>query len=177
MLSIAVNMQKTGDSQKIQKFAHDADVEVLVGFLSGKKHVPTLHRQGKGKAAQYRGIDGGEPDFSAVETAELAKTLSFGGARIPPRPFIEEGLGSRREEIKKEIGAQLENAKNGRGANWDKVGTMAVGAVQEFVRGGYYKSNVPNSKRTQEYKGSDTPLIDGGDLINSLEYIVEGGSA
>ena len=50
-----------------------------------------------------------------------------------------------------------------------------MGAVQRFVRSGYYKANVPNSRHTVEFKGSDTPLIDGGDLVNSLEFVVEGG--
>ena len=49
-----------------------------------------------------------------------------------------------------------------------------MGAVQKFVRSDYYKTNVPNSSKTIKFKGSDTPLIDGGDLINSLEFVVEG---
>ena len=57
--------------------------------------------------------------------------------------------------------------------NWEKVGTMAAGAVQEFVRGDFYRSTKPNSQRTIEYKGSDKPLIDGGDLIGALAFIVE----
>jgi len=45
--------------------------------------------------------------------------------------------------------------------------------VQEYVRSDAYKSSAPNSPETIARKGSDTPLIDGGDLVNSLAYNVE----
>lgn len=176
MLNLRVEMQKLGDAaEEIKHFVENANADVWVGFLDGKYHVPTLHKEGKGKKAQYKGYDG-EPDPQnaiPVENSELAKTLSFGSATIPARPFIEEGLLSKKDELSKEIETQLENVKKGQPANWEKVGTKAVGAVQEFVRGDYYKSTIPNSEKTIKYKGSDTPLIDGGDLINSLEFVVE----
>ena len=108
-----------------------------------------------------------------METAELAKILTCGRASIPPRPFIEEGRLSKKDELRAEIGTQLDKIKDGKKANWNKVGTKAVGAIQEFVRSDYYKTHVPNGPKTIKYTGSDTPLIDGGDLINSLEYVVE----
>ena len=170
MLSLKANILKVPDFSEIQKFAENANAKVLVGFLSGREHVKTQH---KDKTGKYKNIDGGDAVYEQMETAELAKILTFGDARIPPRPFIEEGLLSKKDELKKEIGKQLDQIKDGKTANWNKVGTKAVGAIQEFVRSDYYKSHVPNAKRTLDYKGSDTPLIDGGDLINSLEYIVE----
>jgi hypothetical protein len=53
---------------------------------------------------------------------------------------------------------------------------MAVGAVQEFVRGDYYRTNVPNSPKTIEYKeGGDKPLIDSANMIQSLQFVVQDG--
>ncbi|MBR5007882.1 MAG: hypothetical protein IKY09_02775 [Methanocorpusculum sp.] len=170
MLSLKLNMTKVPDFSEIQEFAESANAKVLVGFLSGRQHVKTQH---KGKDGKYKNIDGGDAVYEQMETAELAKILTFGDARIPPRPFIEEGLLSKKDDLKKEIGKQLDQIKDGKKANWNKVGTKAVGAIQEFVRSDYYKNRVPNAKRTIDYKGSDTPLIDGGDLINSLEFVVE----
>ena len=176
MLSLRMNVQKVGDFHEIQKFIDNANAEVLVGFLDGKQHVQTLHKANKksGKKAEYKEYDGEVP-LDSMENAELAKMLTFGTATIPPRPFIEEGLLSKKDELRKEIGTQLDNIRGGKRANWNKVGTKAVGAIQEFVRSDYYKSHVPNSQRTIDYKGSDKPLIDGGDLINSLEFVVEEG--
>lgn len=171
MLSLKTNILSVPDFSELQKFAENANAKVLVGFLSGRQHVKTQHKDKT--SGEYKDIDGGDATYEQMETAELAKILTFGDAKIPPRPFIEEGLLSKKDELKKEIGKQLDQIKDGKTANWNKVGTKAVGAIQEFVRSDYYKSRVPNSPRTIKYKGSDTPLIDGGDLINSLEFVVE----
>ena len=173
MLSLKVNAAKVPDFSELQKFAENASAEVLVGFLGGRMHVETKHKDKKGKKRKYKNIDGKDATYENMETAELAKILTFGSARIPPRPFIEEGLLSKKDELKKEINDQLDKIKEGKKANWNKVGTKAVGAIDEFVRSDYYKTHVPNSPRTIKYKeGKDTPLIDGGDLIGSLKYVV-----
>ena len=162
MLNLKCDVIKTADFHEIQDFMDRADVEVLVGFPSGRQHVETKH--GKGKKPKKQPVQ--------MDTDELAKILTFGSDSIPPRPFIEEGLLSQKEELRAEIEKQLDNARDGK-ANWAKVGTKAVGAVQDFVRSDYYKSNVPNSPVTIAHKGSDTPLIDGGDLVNALTFIVD----
>lgn len=173
MLSLKVNATKTPDFSELQKFAANASAEVLVGFLAGRMHDETKHKDRKGKKGKYKNIDGKDATYENMETAELAKILTFGSANIPPRPFIEEGLLSKKDELKKEINTQLDKIKDGKPANWNKVGTKAVGAIQEFVRSDYYKTHIPNSPRTIKYKeGKDTPLIDGGDLIGSLEFVV-----
>lgn len=177
MLDVKVECNQTASPKEIQDFVADIDTEVLVGFMAGRQHVPTLHKADTEKPNEKRRgkIDGrGDPQNErAIETAELAKILTFGSATIPGRPFIEEGLLSEKEELLKEAEKQTDNARKGQ-ANWAKLGTKAVGAVQKFVRSDYYKTNVPNNSNTIEFKGSDTPLIDGGDLINSLEFVVEG---
>lgn len=183
LLSLQLNVQKLGDFHEIQNFLSKAQADVLVGYPSGKQHVPTLHkddteRPNEKRRGKYIGYNGEEnpQDIPAMELAELAKIQTFGAHGIPARPFIEEGLLSKKDELKKEFEKQLENVKEGKPANWNKVGTKAVGAIQEFVRSDYYKSTKPNSPHTIEYKGSDTPLIDGGNLLNSLEYIVQEGT-
>ena len=179
MLDFKAGMQDTTDTKEIQEFARKAAAEILVGFPSGRQHVPTHHKSDREKPnAKRRGkletIDHGDiRDEEPIDIAELAKMLSFGTDRIPARPFLEDAIKSKKDELDAEIKNQIQKVKNGGRANWDKVGTMAVGAVQEFVRSDYYKSRVPNSKNTIEYKGSDTPLIDGGDLVNACVYLIK----
>ena len=173
MLSLKVNASKVPDFSELRRFAENANADVLVGFLAGRMHVETKHKDKKGKKGKYKDYNGQDATFSNMETAELAKILTFGSAKIPARPFIEDGLLSKKDELKKEINKQLDQIKEGKKANWEKVGTKAVGAIQEFVKSDYYKTRIPNSPRTIKYKeGKDTPLIDGGDLINSLEFVV-----
>ena len=170
---LRVNIKNTVDTSKIQALARKAAANILVGFPSGEMHVPTFHKNEDGEYRTYEGknIESAEP----IENAELAKALSFGTSSIPPRPFLAQGIASKKEEIRKALQEEAKKALDGGQANWNKVGTMAVGAVQEFVRSDYYKTNVPNSKKTIEYKGSDKPLIDGANLINDLKFVVQSG--
>lgn len=170
---LRVNVKNTVDLKKIQALAKKAAANILVGIPSGEIHVPTFHKNAEGEYKTYEGknVEEAEP----IETAELAKMLTYGTSSIPPRPFLEEGIRSKAGELKKAIEGEAKKVLNGGQANWNKVGTMAVGAVNEFVRGDYYKTNVPNSPKTVEYKGSDKPLIDGGNLIQSVHFIVQDG--
>lgn len=161
MLKVEMARMPTGD--ELKRFSANANAVVLVGYPSGKQHTA-------GSQAQMQS--------ETIEMADLARRLSVGDWAIPPRPFIEDGLREKADELKKCVKEQVNAAKNGK-ANWNKVGTMAVGAVQALVRSDYYKSIAPNSpvtialKSTGESNVSDTPLIDTGDMINSLEYVVE----
>lgn len=170
--SLKVAVKNTVNLKEIQKLADQGRVQILVGFPSGRQHVPTYHKNEKGEVVSYSGGD--ITNEKPIETAELAKELSYGTAIIPARPFLEEGIASKKDEIQKAMADETKKLKEGNPANWDKVATMAVGAIEEFVRSDYYKSTKPNSKKTIEYKGSDTPLIDGGDMLNSLTYLING---
>lgn len=166
--SLKMNVVNTVNSKKIQKYANQAGAVILVGFPDGRMHIDTIHTTDK---------DGKRKTTTAVgkQTSDLARELSFGTAEIPARPFLQDGVETQRNKILEEIKTQARVQKETGSANWDKVGTMAVGAINEFVRSDYYKSTIPNSPEWIEEKGSDTPLIDGGDLIGDLHYIVKEG--
>ena len=160
---------KSADWSDLRKAAAGLGVEIKVGFLSGRQHVPTRHDAKKAK----KGEGGKNATPVPMETCELARVLHYGSANIPGRPFLEEAINENEEEIYKAIKSEVDKAVSGQKPNWDKIGTLAVGKVQELVRSDWYKTRTPNSKATISRKGSDTPLIDGGDLIGSLEYVVE----
>jgi hypothetical protein len=170
---LRINIRNTVDTSKIQALARKAAANILVGFPSGDMHTPTFHKNEQGEYKTYDGknVEEAEP----IENAELAKMLSFGTAEIPARPFLEDGIASKKEEIKNALQEEAKKVLNGGQANWNEVGTLAVGAVQEFVRGDYYKTNIPNGPKTIKYKGSDKPLIDGANLINDLKFVVQSG--
>ena len=179
---LKASIESTVDIKKIQKLADQASVEILVGFPGGLEHVNTLHKNDFDKPNQkrrgkYVGLHGEDPlDQEPLETAELARMLHYGTADIPARPFLEEGIKQNMGKIKRAFKEEVEKVMKGGKANWDKVGTMAVGAINEFVRSDYYKQRVPNSKNTIRWKGSDIPLIDGGNMIQSLDYVINGVS-
>jgi hypothetical protein len=105
-----------------------------------------------------------------VETAQLAEWLHDGTGRIPARPYLLQGLRAHMSEIRKAMKLYLEEKAKNPNIVPIRVAVTAVGAVQEFVRSDYYKGMIPNAPSTIERKGSDTPLIDTGALVNSVTY-------
>lgn len=158
------------DLKKVQQQMEKADFAIYVGFPSGMQHIETVHVLDKETGARTTfSREGGD-------LAELAEKLHYGDAHIPARPFLEDGLETHRDMLKKLIKDQLTKLTSTGKANLDKIGVAAVGAIRELVYSGYYKDKVPNAPLTIEQKGSDTPLIDGANMIQSLEYIaVQGG--
>ena len=109
-----------------------------------------------------------------MRTAELAKMLSEGNAkaRIPPRPFLDDTIEMNWQRIDDAIQEVLKkNLKKGNRSittELNSVADMIVEMVKETVISGYYKTISPNALYTIQKKGSDTPLVDTGLLINSL---------
>lgn len=161
------------DTKKIQDLLKKCKVSILVGFPSGRPHVEAVHNIDEKTGKRTGGAKVSEKDGKVIETSELAKTLHYGGQNVPARPFLEDAIRENKDIIEKALKKELEKVQKGQLPNWDKIGTMAVGTVQELVRGDFYKSSIPNAQSTIERKGSDTPLIDGADLVNSMSYIVE----
>ena len=177
---IRVSIKNTLDLKKIQRLLDESNVEILVGFPSGLEHVNTLHKNdfenpNEKRRGEYVGLHGEDPlDQQPIETAELAKMLHFGTDRIPARPFLEDGIRQNIGKIKRAVQDEAKKLVEGKKGNWDKVGTIAQGAITEFVRSDYYKQRVPNAKSTIRWKGSDIPLIDGANMIQSLHYVING---
>lgn len=162
---------KSADWSDLRKAAEALNVEIAIGFPSGRQHVPTRHDKKRPK----KGEGGKNATPTPMETCDLARILHYGTATIPARPFLEDAIHENEEEIYKAIKSEVDKAVSGQKPNWDKIGTLAVGKVQELVRGDWYKTRTPNADSTIKRKGSDQPLIDGADLINSLAYVVNGG--
>lgn len=151
---------KAASSDDIRKAAASLGAEIRVGFLSGRQHVPRSHKNEKAPEA-------------VMETCDLARTLHFGTATIPPCPFLEEGIENAEDKIRKALEKELDKVTEGGTPNWGRVGALAVSEVQQFVNSDYYRSKTPNSPSTIKRKGSDLPLVDTHDLINSMQFVVE----
>lgn len=165
MLKANVKMRVSDQMEKVKRAIENADIEVLVGYPSGLTHIETTHSVNPETGERTTGTrDGGD-------LAELAEKLHYGTADIPARPFLEDGLNENQEELRRELAKELERLKATGKANLDKIGTLAVGRIQELVMGGYYREKAPNAPLTVYLKGSDTPLVDGANMINSLRYL------
>ncbi|MGL6147829.1 MAG: hypothetical protein ACRC1V_05080 [Plesiomonas sp.] len=108
----------------------------------------------------------GAKDGSDLTVATVAAINHFGNEHIPARPFLDVGVISKIDRINKVIndsgGENLDHAL-------DVVGLVAVGAVQEYMT----DLQAPaNSAETIRRKGSANPLIDSGQLKQSITYQV-----
>jgi hypothetical protein len=165
MLKSRLQTRVENHMERLRQAMVNSDIMVLVGFPSGLAHVETTHEVNPETGERTTGTRQGG------DLAELAEKLHYGTADIPARPFLEDGLNENQEELRKELAKELERLKTTGKANLDKIGTLAVGRIQEMVLGGYYGDQVPNAPLTIYLKGSDTPLVDGANMINSLRYL------
>jgi hypothetical protein len=139
------------DIQKLHRLVRDD--EILVGYPDGVTH----------------------PD-SEKQNSDLARDLHNGTSRIPARPFLYQSIVSVRQQLREMIREQFKKQIKRGEYSPEGIGAFMVGAVQRFVRSGYYKNTVPNApstirRKSRKGKVSDTPLIDTGFLINSTTYI------
>lgn len=163
------NVTSTFSTRKFLDIAKED--EILIGFVEGQSHAN-----------------------SGEDISDLAKKLSYGTSNIPARPFLEEGINSVQTELHSAIESHFkaiidakdfttQSKRDPKGLK--KIAVIAVGGVKEFVYSDHYKSTIPNAESTiyakskKNKKGeitglSDHPLIDTGQMINSVTYVING---
>jgi phage gpG-like protein len=171
--NITATFENTVDMQKIHDKVQRMKTNILVGYPSGRPHVEAIHEVNDEERRTSSGTE--TENGTQIDTSELAKDLYYGTAKIPARPFLTDAIEENKEEIAESLKKEVQREFNGGQANWGRVGSLVVGKIQALVRSDYYKDSIPNSPQTIRNKGSDKPLIDSGDLINSTAFIVQGG--
>ena len=105
-----------------------------------------------------------------VSNAELAAIHEFGTDRIPARSFLGGTLAATRRDLERFIDRTKRRVDDGdisvdQGLNL--IGQKHAADVQEFIADGVAPAN---AAVTIERKGSSTPLIDTGQLRQSIDY-------
>ena len=101
-----------------------------------------------------------------ITVAQVASWNEFGTKRIPERSFIRQSLLKNRLTIRKKF---VELLNNNIDNCLDLMGIYMTNLIKERMAQGI-KPN--NSKITIQRKGSSTPLIDSGQLRNSITHRV-----
>lgn len=103
-----------------------------------------------------------------ITVAQVARDNEFGvpSKKIPKRSFLRSVFKEKRREINKIAQDVLLKDPS---KFYDTLGTYLVGQIVRKINSGEFKSN---SEFTIERKGSSKPLIDTGQLRNSLTYKV-----
>lgn len=133
---------------------------------------------------QMRALDGAEVlvgfpgtgaatgEKTADDLVQIAADLEYGTATIPPRPFLRTCLKRNRRRWSNGFEAGVRKADGsarGLAMVLRRVGVVMVGDVQATMRKGPW---LPNAPATIQAKGSAQPLIDTGQLIQSVRAVV-----
>ena len=170
------------DYKKLNALADE--VEILIGYPQGLQHTPGFEGPALDMAdlAQKMSMGAGPQTWKTSKTSGRGKKKqttveTHHVDSIPARPFIEDGIKNGTDEIDKQIEKYWKKQIEG---GWipneglHAIAVTAIGEIQKLVRGDYYRDEYPNSPETIKAKGSDKPLIDTGQLMNSLTYVIGG---
>jgi len=120
------------------------------------------------------GIMGDAGDENGVSLAEIAAYHEFGTATIPERSFLRSTFYGHAAEGLAKMCAKLSKAiiegKMDEPRALGLLGLWAVSEVRKTIRAGIEPELAP---ATIAAKGSSLPLVDTGQLINSITWVVE----
>lgn len=132
---------------------------VLIGFQEGE----VTKKEVKGQREKEGGLS----------MAQIAAANEFGTKTTPSRPFMRTSFDENLSKINKLINLQYQQVQD-RKKNADQaltaIGVVMVGLIQQKIRA---IVSPPNSPRTIAIKGSSKPLIDFGQMIQSVTYKVQ----
>lgn len=157
--------------------ARSAVVDIDLGYgkikkdLSklGKKYVSVgfqesavTHYQSKGDRTQQPG----------VSVAQYAAYNEFGTATIPQRSFMRTAIDENINKLDDFVGQKYREVSEGK-ISIDQalglIGQAVIGLIQRKIR---QITQPPNAASTIKIKGSSKPLIDFGQMIQSVTYVI-----
>jgi len=175
--------QDTVDYERLSAFGK-VDDEILIGFPTGMIHAES--GQDIAQIAEKLSLGAGPQDWTTNTLRYSGGFTKSGKARqkrmvmhhhvdsVPARPFLEDGMSAGKEAIAKATEHHFKQlVETGKG-NLERIAVTAIGEIQEFVRGGWYKNDKPNSPVTIEAKKSDVPLIDTAQMLKSVSSVING---
>ena len=139
-----------------QKFFREIEklkkLQVRVGYQEGEKTYD----------------EGGKP----VDLLDVAMFNELGTSRTPSRPFMRDSVDDNADKISSACKSKLKALASGQKTAEQvlkELGVMQVGLVQATIRDGEFAPNAPS---TIARKGSDKPLIDTGQMRQSVHYVI-----
>lgn len=113
-----------------------------------------------------------EPDGESVAKIGIIHEFGAPARGIPPRPFLAPSIVNAKAEISKLTQDNLKGVATGKKTvtvALGVLGSFAAGKVQQHIRNGNFSALNP---ATIKRKGSSKPLIDTGNMIQSITHEV-----
>lgn len=131
---------------------------VTVGFQQGT----VTRSQTKGQRSKKAGLS----------MPQIAAQNEFGTDKIPARPFMRPAVDSNRAKLDKAISGEYDKVVMGTSTvknSLNLIGLFMTGLIQKQIRATHYPPNAPS---TIARKKSSHPLIDFGQMIQSVRHEV-----
>jgi hypothetical protein len=116
----------------------------------------------------------GNQSIEGVSVVDYAMYNEFGTNRIPSRPFMATTADRYRTQVTKFAEVVIGNVIDGKysvDVGLNRLGMWYQSKVQETIRNAKEWA-VPNAASTIAMKGSSSPLIDTGRMVQSVRYEV-----
>lgn len=118
------------------------------------------------------GIQAGSGSHDGVDILDIAIYNHFGTRNIPSRPFVSDCFDKNQGQISEAKKRIVYRVMEGMPAS---AGLAQLGQWYQDVLKGHIRNGgwVPNAPATVKRKGSSRPLIDTGQLVNSVRWKIE----
>lgn len=118
------------------------------------------------------GIQAGSGSHDGVNILDIAIYNHFGTRNIPSRPFVSDCFDKNQGQISEAKKRIVYRVMEGMPAS---AGLAQLGQWYQDVLKGHIRNGgwVPNAPATVKRKGSSRPLIDTGQLVNSVRWEIE----
>ena len=105
-----------------------------------------------------------------ISVAEVAAANEFGGGHRPPRPFMRYTVKSRARKWRKIVQDLLPQYAHDIKKVMEHLGEIAAEDLSDVIR---IWTTPPNAPSTIKKKGFNDPLVDSGQMMNSVRWKVE----
>ena len=118
------------------------------------------------------GIQAGSGSHDGVDILDIAIYNHFGTRNIPSRPFVSDCFDKNQGQISEAKKRIVYRVMEGMPAS---TGLAQLGQWYQDVLKGHIRNGgwTPNAPATVKRKGSSRPLIDTGQLVNSVRWKIE----
>lgn len=118
-------------------------------------------------------VEAGFPDSVPADVRQRATFNEFGTSTIPERPFMRTTVADKGQEWPRALAQDLKNVvddKMTKRQALERQGERTVRDIKATIRGGGFEPNAPS---TVKQKGSSRPLIETGEMVSSIDFVVK----
>jgi hypothetical protein len=157
-MGFAIDDIDSGFDEIAEELTKLSESTLLIGFQEGDE----TQKETKGQRTKEAGLS----------IAQIAGQNEFGDGKIPPRPFMSTSFDENLVRINKIVASQIIRIEEGRRKSdfaLDVIGLSIVDMIQAKIT---QIMTPPNSPTTIAIKGSSKPLIDFGQMRQSVRHVV-----